>query len=123
MDIRSVDLLYRARDLVGQGWTQHADARAADGASVHPWNDAAVEWSLLGAIVAALEELADDDRDLPLVHLALALDELALHVDDDSLARWNDLSSRTQADVERVLDVAARSRAEKVHEPPARSDN
>ena len=123
MDTGAVDLLYRARDLVARGWTQHADARTAGGAGVEPWHAAAVAWSLLGAIVAALEERADDDRELPLVQLALALDELAVQVDDDSLARWNDLPTRTQADVAHALDAAARAGAEKLRAPSARSDN
>src|SRR5581483_2828233 len=51
-------LSWCVRELVATGWTQAAGARAADGREVDPWTDDAVAWSLLGAIVAALEEQA-----------------------------------------------------------------
>ena len=107
MDFRAAELLCGARDLVLRGWCQHADARAADGREVQPWHATAVAWSLLGSLVAALEERADQGRDLPLEHLAAAMHELANFIDDDSLAGWNDRKSRTQGEVARALDAAA----------------
>jgi hypothetical protein len=107
MDSGAADLLFRARDLVLSGWCQDVDARAADGAEVQPWQATAVAWSLLGSLVAALEEAADHGRELPLGYLAAALRELANFVDDDSLAGWNDDDDRTQADVAATLDAAA----------------
>ena len=101
------DLLSCAGDLVRRGWTQHADARSAEGDAVEPWDDAAAAWSLLGALVAALEEQGESGRELPLVQLASALDELAGLIDDDSLSRWNDDPSRRQEEVVAVLDAAA----------------
>jgi hypothetical protein len=100
-------LLRRARELIGGGWTQGADARAADGTPLDPWLDEATAWSLLGALVAALEEGEAHDRPLPLTELALALDALAGFVDDDSLARWNDAPERTLGQVESALAAAA----------------
>ena len=100
-------LLRRARELVGSGWTQGADARAADGTPLDPWSDEAASWSLLGALVAALEEAEAHDRALPLTDLALALDALAGFVDDDSLARWNDAPGRTLPQAESALAAAA----------------
>src|SRR5689334_814756 len=100
-------LLRRARELIGSGWTQGADARAADGTPLDPWSDEATAWSLLGALVAALEEGEAHDRALPLTELALALDALAGFVDDDSLARWNDGPGRTLPQVEAALADAA----------------
>jgi hypothetical protein len=111
MDRRSVDLLHRACELVRSGWSQHADARSADGLEVQPWQETAVCWSLLGALVAALEELADGRRELPLEGLAAALDALALFVDDDSLTSWNDDRLRSQRDVVTALEAAERSAA------------
>ncbi len=107
MDRGSVELLWRACDLVRSGWSQHADARSADGIEVRPWEDAAAAWSLLGALVAALEEHADHGRDLPLEHLAAALNELAERIDDDSLTNWNDEPARTHVDVIDILQAAA----------------
>ncbi len=101
-------LLLRARDLVAAGWTQAADARAADGREVDPWADDAVAWSLLGAVVAALEEQqADAGGELPLGELAVALHALAGFVDDDSLTGWNDAPRRAQGEVEAALTAAA----------------
>ena len=60
-----------------------------------------------GVTVAALEEETDRGDDLPLAELADALDALALFVDSDSLADWNDDVGRTQADVLGVLGAAA----------------
>ena len=114
MDIRAVDLLFRARDLVWSGWTQNADARAADGVECRPWQRGAVEWSLLGAIVAALEEQCDRGDDVPLEGLAEALHELARFVDQDSLAGWNDEPLRTQTEVAGALEAAGELAAVKV---------
>jgi len=116
---RAADLLLRARDLVTAGWTQAADARAADGHEVEPWAQDAVSWSLLGAIVAALEEQqARAGGELPLADLAAALDALAAFVDDDSLSVWNDRRGRTAREVEAVLSRAA-TVATRPPQPPA----
>jgi hypothetical protein len=114
VDRGSVELLRRACDLVRSGWSQHADARSAEGVEVQPWQDAAVAWSLLGALVAAVEERADHRRDLPLNHLAAALNELAERIDDDSLTNWNDKPSRTHDEVIKALEAAATSAAAKL---------
>lgn len=107
MDTRAVELLQRASDLIRRGWTQHAESRDAAGTAVDPWLATATCWSLLGALVAALEEQTDSGDDLPLQDLADALDALALFVDSDSLADWNDDPERTQDDVMGVLNAAA----------------
>ena len=114
MERTSVELLQRAGVLVRSGWSQHADARTVEGVEVEPWQDAAVAWSLLGALVAALEEQADHGHDLPLTDLAAALNELAELIDDDSLMHWNDDPSRTQADVIDALEAAETAAAAKL---------
>ena len=111
MDSRAVELLRRASDLIRRGWTQHAESRDAGGDAVDPWQPAATCWSLLGALVAALEEQTDNGDDLPLHELADALDALALFVDADSLAEWNDDPRRTRDDVTGALDSAAEAAA------------
>jgi hypothetical protein len=115
-------LLRRARELVGSGWTQGADARAADGTPLDPWSDEAASWSMLGALVAALEEAEAHDQTFSLTELALALDALAWFVDDDSLARWNDAPERTVAQVESALAAAA-TEAERSPSHPLGSQN
>jgi hypothetical protein len=115
VDRGSVELLHRARELVRSGWSQHADARTAEGAEAQPWQETAAAWSLLGSLVAALEERSDGGRELPLDHLAAALNELAKFVDDDSLANWNDEPSRTRDEVAGALEAAANSAASKLN--------
>jgi hypothetical protein len=120
---RAAALLLRSRQLVAAGWTQGADARAADGREVDPWADDAVAWSLLGALVAALEEQQTrPEGELPLEELAVALHALAGCVDDDSLTVWNDTSKRTGAEVEAALAAAAEEAA-LLPQPPAVSQN
>src|ERR1700688_223313 len=80
VDTRAVQLLRSARDLVRRGWTQQAEGRDAQGTAGEPWQPTATSWSLLGALVAALEEQTDGRKELPLVQLADALDALALFV-------------------------------------------
>jgi hypothetical protein len=114
VDVGSVELLLHARDLVRAGWSQHADARSDEGVEVQPWQDTAVAWSLLGALVAALEERADHGSELPLHQLAAAMNELADLIEDDSLTDWNDSPERTHDDVIDTLDAAANSAAAKL---------
>jgi hypothetical protein len=112
-------LLLRARELVVAGWAQAADACAADGRAVEPWADDAVAWSLLGAVVAALEEQQERaGGELPLGELAVGLHALAGFVDDDSLSGWNDAPGRTCAEVEAALAAAAEEAARLPHPPP-----
>jgi hypothetical protein len=99
-------VLAEARDLVARGWTQGADARAGDGAEVDPWDARATSWSLLGAIVAALEAEAAARDEIPLDELAAALSALADVIDADSLSAWNDDASRSQLEVLRTLESA-----------------
>ena len=115
VDRGSVELLHGACERVRSGWSQHADARSANGAEVQPWQETAVAWSLLGALVAALEKRSDHGRDLPLDHLAAALNELANVIDDDSLTTWNDDPVRTQHDAINALEAAANSAASKLN--------
>jgi Transposase len=101
-------LLLHARELVAQGWTQHADARAADDSVVHPWDATAVRWSLLGALVAGVEEAAlGRGEAAALKELARTCVLLADAVDADSLELWNDAAERTHLDVLAALDGAA----------------
>jgi hypothetical protein len=109
MDVDPAGLLRETRGLIARGWTQRADARGQDGAPIEPWAPAASSWSLLGAIVAVLEQHEQRTQPgLPLRDLAVALDELAGLIDDDSLADWNDHPDRTQRQVLSILDEAAR---------------
>ena len=103
-------LVEHTRGLVLTGWTQHADARAGDGAPIDPWAEEAVEWSLLGALVAGFEGLAArSGGDAAIRELAQACVLLSCLVETDSLERWNDEAGRTQADVLALLDRAAQS--------------
>jgi hypothetical protein len=98
-------ILTRAHELVAYGWCQGAEARDADGATTNPWSPLAVHWSLLGALVAAVD-LPRDPLPSSLGPLRRALAALAEIIDEPSLARWNDASERTQDDVLGILDAA-----------------
>ena len=100
-------LLLRSQNLIEQGWTQGADARDADGEPVRPWSSEAVAWSLLGALVAALEAEADENSDLAGEKLVLACTALATVIEVDSLESWNDDVARTFDEVLDALDQAA----------------
>jgi hypothetical protein len=100
-------LLRHARALVERGWTQHADARAADNSAVRPWDDRATSWSLLGALVAAVERIAaTHGEDTAVSELAQSCILLADTLDTDSLEHWNDAPSRTREEVLAAIDHA-----------------
>jgi hypothetical protein len=102
-----LQLLDEARGLLARGWCRGADARDASGSPVEPWAAEAETWSLLGAIVAALEREAAATGEMALDELSAALYALATVVEADSLVAWNDLPGRNQLDVLRALDAAA----------------
>lgn len=100
-------LLQNARELVAASWCRGADARDDNGDPVEPWDERAVSWSLLGALVAVLEREAAERGEMPLEQLAAVLYVLAESIDSDSLVAWNDDPQRTQASVVAVLERAA----------------
>jgi hypothetical protein len=103
-------LLDYARRLIATGWTQHADARDTNNTAVHPWDKHAVSWSLIGALVAAVEHTATNRGEpAALRDLARTCILLAETVDADSLEHWNDNPDRTSHDVLNALDQAAGS--------------
>jgi hypothetical protein len=104
---RYTGLPRHARCLIERGWTQHADARAADEGIVHPCDGRAVSWSLLGALVAAVEHVAASEGEhAAICQLARTCTLLADIVDTDSLEQWNDSRERTRDDVVAALDQA-----------------
>jgi len=107
MDSRGLRLLEDARSRVAESWCRGADARNADGLEVDPWEDGATSWSLLGAMVAVLEEEARLWGEMPLDDLAAAMYALSGLMETESLADWNDDPRRTQEAVLEMLDRAA----------------
>jgi hypothetical protein len=100
-------LLTNARGLVASSWTQHADARAADGTALKGWDKDAASWSLMGALVASYDRLlVAGDEAVALGALASACLLLGEVLESDSLEQWNDQPGRTQADVLAALDAA-----------------
>jgi hypothetical protein len=104
-------LLGDTATLVARGWCQGADARGPDEGAVDPWDERAVSWSLLGAIVGVLESGTPDSCEISLEELGAALNALAAIIEVDSLAVWNDDPERTQREVLATL-AAAESRVE-----------
>lgn len=100
-------LLEHARELIRRGWTQHADARDGDAKPVRPWDDQAASWSLLGALVAAVEHTAAvDGEHAAISELAQACILLADILDTDSLNAWNDSPDRSSEDVLAAIETA-----------------
>jgi hypothetical protein len=112
MDSRGLRLLEDARCRVAESWCRGADARNADGLEVDPWEDDATSWSLLGAMVAVLEEEARLWGEMPLDDLAAAMYALSGLIETESLADWNDDPRRTQEVVLEMLDRAAEAYVE-----------
>jgi hypothetical protein len=111
--VQPPDLLTGARRLIQQGWTQHADARAADDTPVSPWNPTATSWSLLGALVASLEQLAAYlGEPAAISDLARACIKLSDILDADSLEQWNDAPGRTADEVIDALGSAGAFKAD-----------
>ncbi len=103
------ELLLEVRGLIESSWTQHAEARTADGVPVDPWDTGAVSWSLLGALVAVYDRRARSDGEvLAIGSLRAACARLADIVDRDVLSDWNDLPGRTREEVLAALAEAAR---------------
>jgi hypothetical protein len=98
-------ILTRAHELVTFGWCQGAEARDAAGGEVEPWDPKAVRWSLLGALVAAVD-LPPDPEPAYLGPLRRALSALAEVVEEPSLVKWNDDAERTQEHVTGILEAA-----------------
>ena len=103
----AAELLGRVHGYVRKAWCQGADATDASGEPVEPWSAEAARWSLLGAIVAALDRPESrQGRELPLPALAIAMGALAVLIYEPSLARWNDDPLRSQQEVLTVLERA-----------------
>jgi hypothetical protein len=109
IDSRGLQLLRDARRLVADSWCRGADARNEYGSEVDPWDDEAVSWSLLGALVAVGEREGAHAGALPHDPLAAALYALSALIETDSLVDWNDDPRQTQRNVLAVLDEAAAS--------------
>jgi len=98
-------VLARATQRIREGWCQQTEARDPVGRPVEPWSEQAAAWSLLGALVSALDG-PDALPRVPLPALADAMSALAALIDDHSLSAWNDAPGRTQMDVIAVLERA-----------------
>jgi hypothetical protein len=112
MNSPGLHLLRETRRRVAESWCRGADARNADGLEVDPWDDDAASWSLLGAMVAVLEEEARLWGEMPLDDLAAAMYALSGLIETESLADWNDDPRQTQEAVVEILDRAAASYVE-----------
>lgn len=95
------DLLTDARDYIECGWTQETDARDVYGYECSPDDPAAQCWCLSGALIMA----AHGDDLLYCRAVDYLKDELALP-EDVLIVDWNDVATRTQADVLELLDRA-----------------
>lgn len=105
-----LELLRRAKALVGRGWTRGAYARDASGQAVDASDPAAVCWCAMGACIATAP------RGVSVSHL------LKLVVRGD-VGSWNDDRRTSKADVLAAFDQAialAASRASRLTPPRLR---
>ena len=98
------------------GWTQHAAARAEDGAAVEPTSSAAAAYSAAGAIVASSPAIADDPdqrrsaRIDAVAALYRSIPELAPHdrrAVVSAVHDWQDAPGRSREQVIRAMHRAA----------------
>jgi hypothetical protein len=99
-------VLRETANLISAGWCRGADARDACGAAVAACDPGAIEWSLLGALVA-VSERPDADLD----GLKHALWGISGVIADWSLDAWNDAAGRTQVETLQMLAHATASLA------------
>jgi hypothetical protein len=105
--LSAAEILRRAHSLVEFGWCQGADATDAADQPVDPFSANACHWSLLGALVAALDTPERNPESPELIAaLRLALVAISDLIPDWSLQHWNDHPARTQAG---VIDTLARA--------------
>lgn len=100
--------------LIERGWCCGADARDHAGLAVAASDTGAVQWSLLGALVAVSERPDSDER-----ALRDALWGISGVIPDSSLDGWNEAAGRTQRDTLRMLAAAGASLD---HQPPPEAD-
>lgn len=106
---RARALLAAARRRVHWGWTQHTEARRADGSPCRPESPDATCFCLSGALNAIPV--------LPAVY-ASAVRALLIQIapEEGPLFEWNDRPGRTQAEVLALLDRAITALEESVAE-------
>ena len=104
-ELSAAEILRRAHYLVAFGWCQGADATDAADRPVDPWSAHACQWSLLGALAAALGTPDPHTPETPelIAELRLALVAIGDQIPDWSLEHWNDHPARTQAGVVATL--------------------
>lgn len=92
----------RAAELVGNGWTQGAEARNAKGVSVSPFAKTAVSFCVMGALQRVLFEIIGDKDEAKVFALKAA--------GGYELQEFNEDASTTQAMVRDLLmEMADRS--------------
>ena len=98
------ELLTEAQGLVRQGWCQGTCARDVEGRPVLPWDEHAVSWSAMGALMRARHtHEAGGERAVEGFHGAARVLDDVLDMGPQS---WNDQPVRTSRDVVSAFDAA-----------------
>jgi hypothetical protein len=95
---KHVMMLEQAKELIKQGWTQHAYARTTDGTSVVYLDSYAVCWCMVGALYAVNGKFIDNDTSREYYGLRYLWPAVTLK-NEVELTQWNDSSERTVDDV------------------------
>ena len=107
----AADVVSAAAAVVSRGWTQKQYARDSLGHIVHPGTPLAVTHCILGGVSAALRNIANSpDEALPLE--AAIYVGLRKTVGTGLVGEWNDMLTRTQAEVVQVIEATAKWLAE-----------
>jgi len=97
------ELLAEARVLVQRGWCQGTCARDCEGRPVLPWDERAVSWSAMSALMQAWHNREEGDRaEDGFRGAARALDDV-VKLGPQS---WNDVPDRTSGDILDAFDAA-----------------
>lgn len=95
-------LLREARELIAQGWTQHAFARDAQGEICAASEAVATCWCIRGAVRRVC--LTGESSESPL--WGKVLHTLSTTLGRGGLAEWNDAPERTKEEVLSLFDRA-----------------
>lgn len=100
----TVKFLTKARAVIERGWCQGSFARDAQGQPIESTDPLAETFCIRGA-TRAVAPIDDDER----VRAHRHLEDVIIALTDggyDSLARYNDVPGRTQAEILAVFDAA-----------------
>lgn len=104
MNVVTLAVLTKARDILKQGWTQGIYARTSLGSATHPASSDACKWCISGALRRATHNFAliEGEPLPPEYHEAYS--SLQKECPDPDLVAWNDAPRRSKREILELLD-------------------